>query len=143
MLSLLTWGSGPLQKVMEKIEQKATIRAALKVCNQLRTQEEVYTNYVQQMFASGCVFATRQGMHEMKSIVKPGTKIFTDDEIDKIFHDHDSLEWDHIKSFCMEGGARYNLGGYIKEGMVSDLEKTLECSRTAEYAEKMGIKDVQ
>lgn len=134
MLSVLTWAASPIQKLVEKVQEKETIKAKKKLCDHIYGMQDVYEDYVQRMFVSGCIWNTR----EVLIALNPDKK----EHYNKMFKDQDDLEFEKFKNNCIGGGSEYQRQGKIKELMVSDLyHDQLKCPEVYEKAKELSIKD--
>ena len=134
MLSALTWGASPIQKLIEKVQKKETVKAQVKICRHIESMQDVYEQHVKNMFASGCMWTTRE--------VMIGLHVDKKDYYKKLFEDKDDLEYEKFKDNCLDGGSEYQRQGKIKEVMVSDLyHDQMKCPDVYKEAEKLGLKE--
>lgn len=131
MLSMLTWASSPMQVLVEKVQHKETIKAKGKACREMLALSSTYTDYVERMFVSGCLWETRNYLLE--------TKPKYAEQIEKDFNDQESKLFEVAKNHCVDGGFAYQKEGKIKEEIVSDLSEKFDCENVFVEMKKLGI----
>lgn len=136
MLSTLTWGSSPLQKVFEKVQRKEQVIATVRVCREIRASISIYENYFQDMFRSGCMWEIKNTMF----------LIYQDEakreEVRSWFKKDETPEWDKFYNHCSEGSANYLQEGKLKDIVLSPIyHDQLNCPAMEEEAKKLGIKE--
>lgn len=132
MLSMLTWAAKPIAETVEKMQKKQKAIAVLLVCERIASMEETYGEYMKNNFISGCLWETRN----ILKALRPKKS----DEVDKIFQEASSLEYDGMRDHCANGGNAYMAEGRIKEIMIADIyHQRLKCDDWAKYAATLGI----
>lgn len=139
LVSCLTWLAGPIQKALEKVQHKETVKANYRVCTHMRSMEEVYEKYVRNMFASGCLaevkFIYNKVVPESKQDRATRAKIILELE------DENSDFFQETMNQCHEMAADYNRMGRISEALVSNIYyQKLNCPAVYKELDKLGIK---
>ena len=107
MLSALTWGSGLIQKAVEKIEKKHEKQAIQAICAVAWGKRDVYTMWMQNAFTSGCMVNARAAMGAMARNKKEHDAVYDE------WAEGKSKRYIMAKDWC-EGVA----GQYIEEGKI-------------------------
>lgn len=134
MLSMLTWAAGPIQKLVEKVQYKETIKAKLKVCSEIRSMLPVYEEWTRTLFINGCLWQARGFLFA----VMPEKE----DEIRKQFKDQEGKMFDDMNNACIQGAAAQQEENNIRDMVLSPIYHTkLDCPALYDEAEKLGIKE--
>jgi len=134
MLSMLTWGMSPLQKLVEKVQHKETVKAKVKVCRQMLAMLPVYEQWTGRLFTNGCLW---QGRGFAIALYPEREK-----ELRKQWEDQEGKEFDMVNHNCMEGAAAQQRENNIRDKVLSPLyHENLDCPAVYEEAEKLGIKE--
>lgn len=133
MLSTMTWASKPFQKIFEKIQEKETVKAELKICSMVRQLQPKHTKHIEDIFASGCLYGTREAIYMMAE----GDDGFNA-VIKNMFNNQDSIEFGKYDYSC-----NYAKSKILKENseeVISALyNEDLKCPEVFDKAEKLGI----
>lgn len=134
MLSMLTWMASPLQKLVEKVQHKETVKAQLKVCQQVRAMFPVYTEWVQRLWVSGCIWENVQ-IHGM---------LFPDtfEEVLKQVKANEGIEFEKMLNRCSPPAAAALKDNEIADRIVTPIYfEQMKCPELYEEAKKLGIED--
>lgn len=133
MLSMLTWATSPLQKLVENVQHKETIKAQLKVCAEVRSMLDVYADWTTTLFESGCLW-------EVRNILLAFGPEKERDNIKKEFLEEKGSVFESTMNRCKQGSAQA-----MKEFKIVDRVATpiyfekFNCPKIIEEAEKLGI----
>lgn len=134
MLCMLTWAASPIQKLFENIQKKEKLIATYYVCDELRSSLDVYEEYMEGMFETGCMFTTRNANIELF----PDRK----EEILKLFEQKSSIQYENWLNNCSVGATNYVADNKLKEGIASPIyHHTLNCPKVYDDLKKLGIKE--
>ena len=137
MLSMLTWGASPLQKLVEKVQEKETVKGQMKACNEIRAMLPVYEGYVENIFKMGCIWQSRNIAIFLNKDDPKRVK-----EIEDAFSNEEGGFYEQVNNECLSAGAEYQSKGNLKELMVNQLYfEKLKCPITFDNAKKLGIED--
>lgn len=133
MLSMLTWASSPLQKLVEKVQHKQTVKAKLIVCAEIRAMIPVYQDWTAKLFKGGCIWEAGNTF----SWVNPDK---WDKEWHKEFEDQEGPLFEETVNRCARGAADNELQNKITDRVATPLYfEKLDCPSILKEAEKLGI----
>jgi hypothetical protein len=134
MLSMLTWGMSPLQKLVEKVQHKETIRAQLKVCTEVRAMIPVYQDWVSKLWVSGCAWQTRNIMVSMTDDSKESQRI------EEEFKNQEGLSFEKAINLCSQPAAEAMRENKIVDRVATPIYfEKFDCPKIYEEAKKLGI----
>jgi hypothetical protein len=137
LVSILTWASGPIQKMNEKVQHKETVKATVAVCDRIRAMQDPYNAKIEKTWVSGCLYSLKTGLESVHK-KDPNYKKF----LDQTFKNQEGPDWDAFMNFCGIAAQDYR----EHEGMVDDLFSSMNCYDAYNEAEKLHLldnKDVQ
>jgi hypothetical protein len=136
MLSMLTWGMSPLQKLVEKVQHKETIKAKLLVCSEIRASMSIYQDWLEKLWVSGCMWETRN----IYVTLQPEKE----KDIEAQIKAQEGLEFDKFLNHCSKPAAEAIKDNKVTEKVATPLYfEKLDCPAVYEEAKKLGIDDVQ
>ena len=134
MLSMLTWAASPLQKLVEKVQHKETIKAQMKVCSQVRAMFPVYQDWVQTLWMSGCIWQTRNLMMELEPK--------NEKEIEKQIAESEGPYYEKVDNLCRPAAAAAMREHKIAERVAYPMYmEHLKCPDVYDEAKKLGIEE--
>lgn len=136
MLSMLTWGASPLQKLVEKVQYKETIKVKMKLCNEMRAMLPVYQDWTRLLFINGCLWFSRESLF----ITFPEKK----DAIRQQWADQEGKEFELMNNTCMMAAAAQQEENNIRDEVASPLYyDKLDCPAIYDEADKLRIENAQ
>lgn len=133
MLSMLTWASSPLQKLVEKVQHKETIKAKLFVCSEIRASIPVYQKWTTDLWNSGCLWV-------MRDLLTINLNSKDQQGIIEQFKDHEGPHFEGALNHCSAASAAASKQHQIVDRVATPLYfERLACPEILKEAEKLGI----
>lgn len=133
MLSMLTWGMSPLQKIIENVQHKEAVRAQLKVCAEVRSMFDVYADWTSRLFESGCLW-------ESRNILLALSPEKEHDNLKKEFLEQKGPNFEQFMNKCSQASSQAMKEFKITDRVVTPIYfEKFNCPKVIEEAEKLGI----
>lgn len=117
----MTIGQAPIQKAIDAVSKKYERQALIKLCARIGQMQDVYANNMGEAVAEGCRIAVFDRM------MKKAKNKEQEEEIVKLFKEHDSLEFTKINDYCSSRAADWRRATEAPEVIATDLYEHFQC----------------
>ncbi len=134
MLSMLTWAMSPLQKLVEKVQHKETVKAKVSVCNKIHQMLPVYEDWTRQLFTNGCLWQARSFV--IAAIPEK------EKDVRQQWKDEEGKEFEMFNNNCIQGAIAQQEENNMRDKVLNPIyHHTLDCPAVFKEAEELGIKE--